>query len=310
MKITFSYNKKIQSEYLEKVKKVVKEGFYTELNFYILPELPEKFRDRVIFLPRYKNKTESIDIIKSNELKYKIKIEKLINQLDKNKEKIEKFLYSTFSKINKNFKIQIYPVFFGSVGRYEIGKNLIYIFPRFDRTLPQTIKLVVTALVHYSNKKIFTSKNDLNLLRNKPWFEKQNLSKKIASSDKFIKLFGKCEDINDILKFKTCARYISDHKKYLKDLKIKSKEKINGNSYFKNLTTKETKLLKALINNKNKIIDYDLISDILWGEKSTEKFSLYAISKTIERIKNKLYQNGQIANLIHCQRGKGYALFD
>ena len=73
------------------------------------------------------------------------------------------------------------------------------------------------------------------------------------------------------------------------------------------LSKKELLVLKALYKWKGKIVTYDQIGRILW-ETSEEKFSLWAISQLISRIRNKLSLYYVNPNIIHSQRGEGYLL--
>ena len=65
-------------------------------------------------------------------------------------------------------------------------------------------------------------------------------------------------------------------------------------------------MLVTLIEKQGEIVTYDEISEILF--KTEEEYSLYAISKTIQRLRDKLEKNGISGNLIQTLRKKGYLL--
>jgi biotin operon repressor len=73
-----------------------------------------------------------------------------------------------------------------------------------------------------------------------------------------------------------------------------------------NLSAGEKVILQKLIKNSNQIVTFDQIADEF--STSDEDFSLYAISKTIERLRNKLEANGISGSYIQTLRGKGYLL--
>jgi hypothetical protein len=71
------------------------------------------------------------------------------------------------------------------------------------------------------------------------------------------------------------------------------------------LSPSEREVLEFLLKNKRKICTMDDIGTVLWGS-DVDKYSLYAISKIIERLRKKLRNNGLNKNVIFTERGKGY----
>lgn len=72
------------------------------------------------------------------------------------------------------------------------------------------------------------------------------------------------------------------------------------------LRPNETKLLKKFIENAGKPITYDEINNEI--NNNENKFSLYAISKTIERLRKKLEYNHVPSSIIKTVRNTGYIL--
>ena len=70
-----------------------------------------------------------------------------------------------------------------------------------------------------------------------------------------------------------------------------------------NLTETERKILLSLIRNSNTVTEIDDIGSVIF--KSEDNFSLYAISKTIQRLRDKLEANGISGSYIQTLRGKG-----
>ena len=62
----------------------------------------------------------------------------------------------------------------------------------------------------------------------------------------------------------------------------------------------------SLIRNSNTVTEIDDIGSVIF--KSEDNFSLYAISKTIQRLRDKLEANGISGSYIQTLRGKGYLL--
>jgi DNA-binding winged helix-turn-helix (wHTH) protein len=54
------------------------------------------------------------------------------------------------------------------------------------------------------------------------------------------------------------------------------------------------------------VVSHDEIAKALWGGKAEEKFSLWAITKLVQKIRAKLMSLGISSNLIYTVYGKGY----
>jgi DNA-binding response OmpR family regulator len=113
-----------------------------------------------------------------------------------------------------------------------------------------------------------------------------------------------------VLEDNHCARLIPDSIKYFEELGYPLKSYIKNVKQINNLTNEEKKVLNYLLNNKNKVVSFESIGNIIWEDNDIDKFSLYAISKLIERIRGKLQSNGINYNTLHTQRSSGYALYD
>lgn len=79
----------------------------------------------------------------------------------------------------------------------------------------------------------------------------------------------------------------------------------NGNKV--KLTKKEFLVLRLLYKSKRKIVSYDKIGEILWKDEP-DKFSLWAISQIIRRLRDKLTNYFINPNVISSRRGEGYVL--
>lgn len=267
------------------VKDKLKIGFYQTHKFYILPLMPEKFRNRVVFLPE---KCEPEKIFK----KQKIRLQKLERDWKKIELKFFNKVKTYFPDIEK-VKIIILPSLYGPVGSYDLDKNKILLFPRYDRKVEDIQKLLINSLVHYF---LFNSKN---LDRNKKlWIKKQQQS---IYYQKLILPNSKSRDMINILNREFVGKYALASNVYLKKIGCYFMEKF---SKPKNLTKNESIVFDLFINNQEKIITFDQIADVIWTNTQDEKYSEYAITKLVERLKKKLPKN-----IIHSQRGVGYVYY-
>lgn len=74
-----------------------------------------------------------------------------------------------------------------------------------------------------------------------------------------------------------------------------------------NLSLREKNLLKVLLEKRGQIISLDEINDIISASGGPE-FSLYAISKTLERLRKKLEENNLPGALVQTVRKQGWIL--
>ena len=72
----------------------------------------------------------------------------------------------------------------------------------------------------------------------------------------------------------------------------------------KYLSQREREILTLLIRKSGEVASYDEIAEIIFA--SEEAYSLYTISKTMQRLRDKLEINGVSSNCLQTQRGKGY----
>lgn len=282
---TFKFELKKQGEYYKLVKDKLKTQFYQNLHFYVLSFMPEKFRGRVVYLPVV---CEPEKIYK----KHKLEIDNLEKVWNKTKMEFIKKLKKYFPKLD-SINIVVSPQLYGTIGSYRLYDDKIIIKPRYDRNLVGLQKLIITALTHYF---IYGSNDNLEN-RLTTWEEKQNKSKEIEEK---ILPKNKSKSMVQILDTEYAGKLAEESVKYLEKLKVGSKQIITKPD---NLTKNETEIFNLLLRNKNKLVSFDEIADWLWKDKTDEKYSEYAITKLIERLKKKLPKN-----LIHSQRGFGYIL--
>ncbi|MBN2015729.1 winged helix-turn-helix transcriptional regulator [Candidatus Dojkabacteria bacterium] len=73
-------------------------------------------------------------------------------------------------------------------------------------------------------------------------------------------------------------------------------------------TTNEYKILQLLYKNKGKIVTREALAEILWGQNSIEKYSDWAIDRTLSRIRKKLGDKASTPRFIETIKGRGLRL--
>lgn len=287
MELIWKFDLKTQTQRYKKVKKTLATGFYQKLHFYVLPHLPPKFKDRVVFLPEEDNSKRLFGI-------HKKRVCKLEKKWKKEETSFLKKINKNFPKL-KTFKVFICPTFYGTIGSYEIDKNNIFLFPRHDRGVKSIQKLFINTLVHIQYNNGLKLEKDIN-----SWHKKQELAK-LAQEQIVPSSYGK--PMTTILDKQFAGKLAKESYEYLQKLGYPPKENIKKP---KNLTNKEEKVFDILFAKKNNLVTFDEIADAIWTKNEIdEKYSEYAITKLIERLKKKLPPN-----IIHPQRGVGYILID
>ena len=328
MKLNWALEDKYSIKVFQEVAQKIENGFQQERRFYILPHLPEKFRDRVVYFPYIESYIKNIR--RFNELKnfenipdevqkdisqsyepYKLSYnQKFVNLTNQSKSVLRAFeIFCSKNGLNHKVTIQVYPVFVGSLGHYDMTDSTIFIHPRFDRNITEIFGLILTVLIHL---KVIPAKDKIKWDKTyeEKWWEKQEITQQLFKSKEFEKIFENIKDTIDILEDNTAGDLAIESIKYLNKLNFPIKPFIKNAEQIQTLTKHEKEILELFLANRASIVNYNQIAEIMWKENTEEKFSLYAISKIIERIRNKIQNSGIKPNLIHSQRGVGYVLFD
>lgn len=287
---TFKFDLESQKDRYNEVKdKIKNKDFYQKHNFYVLPFMPEKFRARVVFFPE---KFEPEKIYKKQSLKIK-RLEE--DWKDCETEFIEK-LSCRFPELNK-VDVQIEPSLYGTIGSLNIVGNKIFIYPRYDRKIISIKMLVINALTEY----FFFRDNEEIEEDTVRWKNKQTKAFEIGQN---ILNFKKPKSFVKILDTEFAGKLAEESAKYLEKLKAPSKFEVEKPE---SLTRSERDVMNLLLRNKNKLVTFDQIAEEIWREKQFEKYSEYAITTIIKKIKKKLKQKTD-KHIIQAQRGVGYIL--
>lgn len=180
----------------------------------------------------------------------------------------------------------------------EEGK--IYLNPRYDASAEDLFEVLVVALTHfYEFDSAELQNNDLTL-----WNQKQDRAAEIVH-----KYLPHHRTFNEILDTQTVGQCALETTEYLEELGL-SVPKYIDEHIEEAISGKEAELLEVLKTSEGKVVEFDQIYDIVWPDKCAEDYSLYAINKLAQRLRETLKENGINTELIHTQRGLGYYLFD
>ncbi len=147
------------------------------------------------------------------------------------------------------------------------------------------------------------------------WEEKMAIKDFIINNTKIKKLFPQHIGTISTIRQKQQAKLVKASNQYFKSLGLAQKTLLeiidnqivlNGSPLL--LSPIEKNVLCFLIRKSGSVVSFDQIGDVMWGDESSNKFSLYAIAKVIERIRHKIEKKGIYPEIIQTKRSEGYVL--
>ncbi|MFH1280473.1 MAG: winged helix-turn-helix domain-containing protein [Candidatus Beckwithbacteria bacterium] len=328
-KTTFTKSPATEAERIIQTSIQVANGFYKDKGFLVLPD------------PKHNNATEVIlPNLKYHQIKnYWQTLQPLISQFPT---KAPKLFYSTIQKqlllLNlyqplknskalisdwqqiqskfwkyldlllphqtKNIKtIKVHPTNFGSIASWWLNKENFICYLRTDASISHLAEAIITTLIRLNKNYQYSWENSeaivdfflthsfiSPLLNNyqptQPSLLKTNLSLR-KKSDLYLQSLG--------VTYKQKLLQLHNHQILFKGKKI--------NHLF---TKNQQKILKFLIKNQNELISSDNLADELWGKENFK--SLWALNKTIQRLRLKLQSLGFPSKNLKVLRGRGYLL--
>lgn len=330
MLTTWEYSVKSEAERLVMTAHQIVVGFYKTNNFIILPYNSNSINASVVTFPDlpYNNiprfwkivKTINVDNLPLTiDQKLTNGVEKLIEEnklkktnFGKTKElwgKVETEVINEIykvipSKANLINKIIIYSTVFGTNCSFSwINENgEIYIYLREDQGICAITEAIITSL----------TRRDVYEKLEGVWAESEIITDYLVTETSIGQVLQKYEKAEEYLptlkgiRGKEQAKLRQESDEFYKKLGISiDKRQFNVND-FNNLTDTEKNLLTILIKNENQVVDMDKIGESIF--KNEDDFSLYAISKTVQRLRDKFEANGISGSYIQTLRGKGYVL--
>lgn len=336
---TWESSEKTEAERLVLTAHQISIGFYKNNNFIVLPYNPSIDKAHIVTFPdlkytkiaRFWEQSKKVDInnrliadnqylvssvlsiIQEAKLK-KINFESIKKLWTKVQNQVLSEIYKVLpSKKNVIKKIIIFPTAFGTNCSFSWidQKGLILIYLREDQGIHAITEAIITSLTRVD---VYKKLEGL-------WQESEIITDFLITETSIAKVLQKYEKAEMYIptlkgvRIKEQAKLLAESDEFYKKLGIPSFEKpfsYNGlvpelfGKPVENLTETEKKVLLSLIRNSNVVTEVDDIGGVMF--KSEDDFSLYAISKTIQRLRDKLEANGISGSYIQTLRGKGYVL--
>ena len=329
-KTTWHHSKKSEALRLLETAHSIQNHFYQTQEFLVLPELV-KNNPKVVYFP-------NLDYYKIEDFWKKAKkfpdtyrqksgsfISKLASMMTEDMRKTFVETQKKWMRIEKGFwkiisallvpspfankKIKFILTRFGTICSdytyYLKRKNVIELYLRADADISN----IAEALFIYA----------LNILTP----EKYSFTEREAIIDFYLtrtslaKLFPNYKPTLDSLRSTQQAQLTKQSENYLRKFGFPKKQVFTqkGNCLFIDdrpfhLTKNESKLFKLLIQKRKSLVNYDEFAEVLWGKDSYDKFSLSAITKTVERVRKKIKSRGIHKDVIQAQKGQGYIVLD
>lgn len=216
-------------------------------------------------------------------------------------ENIDQLIPNILSHINE---IEIRPTRYGTLSSGINKKNKVVVYIRQDQDISHIAEGILIVLLDRD----LESSEFL-------WEEKEAIIDFLFLKTKLKRLFPKYTATLKLIRQKQQAKLFHDSLTYLKSFGVTDKrilQVINEGVYLNDrlihLTKTEAKVVSQMILNEGKVVTFDEIADIIWGDDSDEKFSLYALTKTIERIRKKIEIQGMHSQIIQTKKGEGYMI--
>jgi hypothetical protein len=332
MKLSFSYNEITESERLLDTLAMVSEGFYTKNGFYVLPQLQPEYKNKpVIVVPQlhyfsYEKSWKGFDNKKfTTKLALQLSTsgyftplsEKEFQNFQKNAIKVLQPVLGKSEVVFPYLKdidvtIAVHPTFFGSSGSFKVHDFTkktetavtLDIYLRIDQSFDNLIELFSSAITRGLLKTPYT------------WRDSE------AISDFFTKYifnypkpyFGTLERLENI-----DEELLRQSISYLIELNaplgtpLFFKEDVNriflvNKDISAEFSPYEFRFLKTLISHANDSVTFDNLADQMYHTKADVKYSLWGITKTAQRVRDKFEEMGLPRDIICNVKGEGFML--
>ncbi|MFA7300827.1 MAG: helix-turn-helix domain-containing protein [Candidatus Shapirobacteria bacterium] len=330
MLTTWEYSVKTEAERLIHVAHSISNGFFKTNNFVVLPYSSNSKNSSIVTFPdlpyqkisRFWKTVKTIDV---DNLPLKIDpkladdVKKMVVDNKLNTAKFEKIkilweevetevineIYKVIpSKANFIKQIIIFPTVFGTNCSFNWRNDFgeIFIYLRQDQGIHAIVEAIITSI----------TREDVYEKLDGVWAESEIITDYLVTQTSIGQVLQKYEKTEMYLptlkgiRGKEQLKLIQESDEFYKKLGIQIEKKQFSVNDFENLTETEKNLLNTLIKNENQITDFDTIGGAIF--KNDDDFSLYAISKTIQRLRDKFEANGISGSYIQTLRGKGYVL--
>lgn len=315
----FDYSLISQARYICFLAKGIVDGIYQQGNFLVLPYqtpgnfwtvyFPDLNYSREFWLEiakvQHNDFSKPFSKLAEGEIFAKLKFhdinKKLENQWKTQEQKFwqlcEEFL--SLEKVIKKVKeVRIIPTEFGTFGSYypNVAKpgHILTFSSRSDVNAQNIVRLLLLNLYNIALR-------DPSEVGEIDWHRRQAVAAFLTEKTVFSKLF-RTEKTNTIN-----SKHIQDSKAYLTKLGFPPLETRDYTNLENILTVKEKILFYLLKGASGNLVGFDAIGDALWPNRD-DKFSLYAIAKLVEGLRDKLRSTGFDSSILKTSKGQGYFL--
>lgn len=235
----------------------------------------------------------------------KIKIQPLQNNWETKKEEFWQFVKFCFPNQFQEIKeVEIRLTNFGSGCSFSLHQNQslrkIIVYWRQDMDVAHLAESILSAIFSAT-----INKHSSN------WLEAESSVDLLMTSSRLSKIFPNYQPTLQILNTEEFIQQSNDD--FLKKIGCPIRQTsfdfhkglltINGKPACSFLSKQETLLFELFIKSPNQVVDYDSIASVLWNNES--EFSLWAINRTLSRLRKKLSQKNINFNL-KTIRNQGY----
>lgn len=338
MKTTWEFSLQTEVSRVVDVAKSIATGFFRLNNFYILPKINRDISGQCVVFPdlnyqRIPRFWEKVRVVKDET--FPIKVSKVLAEgvgnilakrlLRKPEFDVTRKLWDTAqseilqaifdilpSKKGLLKEVIIYPTVFGTTCSFSYFKDgKIYIYLREDQGVYAISEAILTSLTRVE---IF---EDLG----GSWSESELLVDFLLTKSKFSRVLKKFSPESTYfptlksIRVKQSAKICKESERFYDKLGLPQSENVFGlgqktptvfGKPVNNLTLTEKLILELLIKKANSVISFDDLGNVLFDRESD--FSLYAITKSMQRVRDKLEENGVSGSYIQTLRGQGYLL--
>lgn len=323
MKTVWGYSSKTESARLIHVASHIASGFFQTNHFWVLPfgqcpnlencvSLPSL---PYLSIPRFWNRCSRISTkvvplnVPSDLLLSTAKLlahAKLPNpdwsKTQKHWSKIETKIIAEIYKLipaKKNWikKIIIWPTVFGTTCSFNLlsKPGTVYIWLRVDQEVGPLVEAILTSLTRMD---VYNNLAGL-------WPESEIIADWLLAYSPLSKyLPAKLPATIKRTRTHQSATLLQTSQQFLQTIgaPIVSPNQVDTSHF----STREKQLFELLLSRSPNVVTFDEINELLTN--NYEQFSLYAISKSIQRLRDKLEKNGISGSFIQTKRGEGYLL--
>lgn len=131
---------------------------------------------------------------------------------------------------------------------------------------------------------------------------------KLNPQEQFLEnIYEKTGLISELKKEKSPFRQALNSIETYNELSLKSMEVVEDIVDLKHLSKSEKAILKAMSHSEG-LFTKDELANVIWGNKSLDKFSYWALDQRMSRLRAKLLKAGYRPDILTTVKGKGYIL--